>query len=686
MNSPGVDRHKSRCRSIAGHGASAIILASLLLPGCSRHDAAPASSSAAGGSSIPLSSAQRGARPPGATLAVAGTLFNGSDPDQIRAYLRTVREITPTKFDVQWSPATVAVSKDEAMRALLAVSRDGSTFRFVGSEPVVASIKPGSILWVYDIAVRHVDSVGTAGAITVVHTSPASLTQAFTNADIEFNGAPNLADYYTGYRPHLVPARTAATGRRGPPAGLLPALWASDTELMPSLRRVKDEPAPGAPDGSGAGNQNDDDPDGDYGETRPLGDAHSGESLGFEYSMAYATQPDGATLYLEARKKDDGDPEQMEDKLEDAEKEAADDERDLQKNLKKLADLDASLKTDQASVADMDLQYQKQLSFLQGKGDAAGQQALTQQYQQGRGKLQDQISALNKVRDSVAAIKQQDEEKLQKLKEVGGKLAGLFSIISDNLDVRFKARADVSNFQVAGALKIVDGDLDSARAQFSNMQGKIHVDFVGRWGKPGNGAVKVPVMHLPYVFNIPFPVGGFPLVIQLGTDFSANVFLAGDHAAQQFSGDYVFSGSTGFTATRAGATDTASMSGDEPAVSTALANSPGVSGLVLAIEAPRLGLGVGVFGASSVAYSNIVSVVTMVNSAAMSTGIMLTPPCSRTTYSTYGSVGVDTQVMPLPIAFVADVVSKKLSTQKQVFEHTHEVLNPPVKGCEVGHS
>jgi len=36
MNSPSVDRHQSRCRSIAGHGASAIILASLLLPGCSR--------------------------------------------------------------------------------------------------------------------------------------------------------------------------------------------------------------------------------------------------------------------------------------------------------------------------------------------------------------------------------------------------------------------------------------------------------------------------------------------------------------------------------------------------------------------------------------------------------------------------------------------------------------------------
>ena len=370
--------------------------------------------------------------------------------------------------------------------------------------------------------------------------------------------------------------------------------------------------------------------------------------------------------------------------MQDTEQEAAKDEKELHENLKKLSELDASLHTDQASLADMDLQYQKQLSFLQGKGNAAGAQTLTQQHQLDHDKLQDQINSLDKTRNAVNAIKQQDEEKLQKLKKVGGKLVDLFGVISDNLDVRFKVRADVDNFQVAGALKIVNGDLDSARAQFKNMKGKVHIDYVGRWGKPGNGAVKVPVVHLPFVFNIPFPIGGFPLVIQLGTDFSANVFLAGNHAAQQFSGDFTYSGSTGFTATRAGATDNTSMSEEKPAVGTTVANSPGVSGLVLAIQAPRVGLGVGVFGASSVAYSDIVNVVTMTNAAAVSTGIMLTPPCKRTTYTTYGHVGIDTQVMPLPIPFVADAISKKLSSQKEVFQRTHEVLDPPVKGCEVG--
>src|SRR6185312_6389178 len=385
---------RSRGRSVAGHGARALVMAALLVAGCSRQAGGPAGPAAAARTGTSAASAQRGGRPPGATLAVSGTLFNGSDPDQIRAYLRTVREITPTKFDVQWSANTVAVSKDEAMRSLLGVSRDGSTLRFAAREPVVARIKPGSILWVYDIAVRRVDRVHRVGAIAVVQTSPASLTQAFTNADIEFNAAPNLADYYTGFRPHLAPARASALRRPRQPARPLPAQWRSDTGPMPGLLRVKDEPAPGAPDGPNADNPADnEDPDGDYGETRPLGDAHAGELLGFEYSMAYATRPDGATLYLEARKKDDGDPEQMEEQMQDVEKEAAADEQDLQKKLEQIGELDASVKNDQATLAELDLQYQKQLSYLQGKGDTSGQQALTQHYQYDRSKLQDQLDA-----------------------------------------------------------------------------------------------------------------------------------------------------------------------------------------------------------------------------------------------------------------------------------------------------
>jgi hypothetical protein len=61
----------------------------------------------------PESAASPAARhPAGATLAIAGDRFTGDDPAAIRAYLQTVREVKPTSFDVEWNPATVAVSRD----------------------------------------------------------------------------------------------------------------------------------------------------------------------------------------------------------------------------------------------------------------------------------------------------------------------------------------------------------------------------------------------------------------------------------------------------------------------------------------------------------------------------------------------------------------------------------------------
>lgn len=645
--------------------------ATLLASGCGQQPAGP--------------TAQPAGRPAGATLAVAGTLFNGNDPEQIRAYLQTVKEIKPIKFDVQWSPATVAVSKDAAIRSLLGVSRDGSTFRFARAEPVVARIKPGSILWIYDLAVAHVDSVDTRGDLVVVHTSPASLTQMFTRADIQFDAAPNLQNLYVAFRPHKNPAPTAVaapTAMVSPQAPrLLPAVWRSGTR--PALLRVVDEPPPesSAPPGQ------DDDADGDYGETQAVGDAKTGKLMGYEYSLGYSTSPDGASLELEARKEDEGGADPFPEMREDDEHEAQDAQADLQKQLDELAELKGKQLTAQTQLHDLESEYNREMTKLDSSmpdpmDRARAKQAETQQYHFRQNALQNQITALDKVRDTVSKIKAEDEERLKKLGEAGKLVEKLFDVVSDNLDVRFRVKADVGNFSVAGAFKVSDGKMDSAAAQFKDLKGRIHLDYVARMGKAGNGVVKVPVVGLPFVFNIPFPVAGFPLVIQLGSDFSSTIFLAGMHATQQFSGDYEFSGSNGFTATKSGAQNQTDISGEKPRISTAEAQSPGVSGVVLAVQMPRVGMGVGVFGASSVAYVDVVNVITMTNGASVSTGMMFAPLCTRTTYSAVGSVGIDSHIIPLPIPFV-DKLDKALSTRKQVFEYHREILDPPVKGCEV---
>jgi len=59
------------------------------------------------------------------------------------------------------------------------------------------------------------------------------------------------------------------------------------------------------------------------------------------------------------------------------------------------------------------------------------------------------------------------------------------------------------------------------------------------------------------------------------------------------------------------------------------------------------------------------------------------PPCLRTTYAATGDVGIETQVLPIPIESVQQY-AKKLSPKKQVLSLQSERLEPPIKACEIG--
>jgi hypothetical protein len=708
--------------TLTGRGRSARAWLSaalaLLIAGCGRNanqEAAPPGASTAGGTAA-------SARPPGATLAVAGSLFTG-DSDQIRGYLQTVKEIKPAKFDVQWSPDTVAVSKDEAMRSLVSINRDGSTYRFDSREAVVQRLKVGSILWIYDIAVRRVDRIDNTGDITVVQTSPVSLTEAFTRADIAFDAAPSLPDYYMGFRPHrpktppaasALPAQTgfhSVSWREGP------ALAHSRTHRRsavsarssgPVLLRVADNPAAPAPDGDTAQD--------DYGEVRPTASGYNGTLKGYQYSIGYTTRSDGITLILQARKADDegGDDNGGAETGGEIEEKFREQEEKREEAQQKLADTKVELTHEQADLDSLDAQYEKDMAKLKAdqstrqqnktnpnptpgtpgpKTDSNGtpytpeaeQQMLTQQYQQQRSVELKKMAVAQQIRDAAAKEKAEAEAKEKELAVLGNAAKQLFEIASDVLDVRFRIRVDMDNFALGGTINVADGSVQSASAQFRNLRGKVALSFIGRMGKPGNGATKVPVMDVPIMFNIPFPMGGFPFVIQLSSDFNINVFLAGNHAAQKFEGTYQFTGDGGFKSTKSGSDATSTMDGTKPAVGQYAAMSPGVSGAVLGIQAPRIGFGMGVMGASSVAYLDVVHVVTITNSAAVAAGL-LAPPCKRITYTAYGHVGVDTKLMPLPIPFVGDVIdtiNKKGTTRKEVFKRGDEALDPPVKACEV---
>ena len=266
----------------------------------------------------------------------------------------------------------------------------------------------------------------------------------------------------------------------------------------------------------------------------------------------------------------------------------------------------------------------------------------------------------------------------------GGKgFKHLFDTASDKVDIRFKVQAELSGFSAAGAYQIVSGNTAAAKLQFKNLKGHVTAAFVGRLGEPGNKGLKIPIMHLPISFNVPLPVEGIPFVVQLGGDFLLSVFLAGNHATLSVNGAYDFSGQSGLTYTSAGLTDNSSFSGAQPAVTNYQGASLGVSAVMLAAQLPRIGFGLSVTGAAStIAFFDVVHVLTMTQ-AADAGAMMLTPRCKRISYNAVGHVGVETQILLLPIPAVQQWATDKLSGKREVFNQSKEVLDPPVKGCEV---
>jgi hypothetical protein len=606
------------------------------------------------------------AKPPTAsTSEVAARMLDGADQATIRNYLQTVQEVKPKKFSVQWSPDAVPVSRDEAARALQGINEDGSLYTFASSEPVVARLAPGRIMWIWDIAIRRIDSVAKLGDVTIVHTKPVALPEALPQADIEFDTPANFAAAYGAMRPHSpkqpAPQKTSGLIHR------------------PSYREVAfrtggpDEPKP--KNQQQADQQNlptPDDDDDDYGLVAATQNGYNGKIAGFEYSLQYKVSPTRLTYEIQARKEEEksGSPENNEIHRDQREEyfELLKEQRHGLHEERVLA----------ARLADLD----QQLNAAQSKAVATAGKTNTkfgtiiEQLRSEKAEAYKEYSKWEKEAD-------EDETKLKALAAGGALAKQVFYIISDNLDVRFRSKVDLDRSAFSGNIQTAAGSLKHFAAHFNDMKGNVDLEFVGRLGQPGNGAVSVPVVNVPIVMNIPVPVEGIPLVVQFATNFMVKLFLAGNHATQHFSAHFQFGGGAGLDSTPSGTNTEGNLSGSEPEVEDKTAMSPGTSGLVLAIQLPRFGLGIGFLGASSMAYMDLVHVLTMTNSAAVAA---LNPQCQRFTLDTIGSVGVDVSVMPIPFPLVQSVASHALSQRKEVWRRTPQwkFINPDIAMCRLG--
>ena len=643
-------------------------------------------------------SAAPGARPAGAAVW-AGVPLRGNSTEALRAYLNSVEEIKPKRFEVQWNPATVPIDKAAALRSLRAVSRDGATFTFAADEPALARLKTGSILWVWDIAVRKVDSVETFGALTRVHTREVALTEAMPNAQIEFETPVKLQNYFPQRR--IEPAAPATAHRRPRAPGMMYVLL---TQPAPGEQPGGDDPAVLPPENLPDPDSPQDNDDDDWYDEGMTADGFNGTKNGWAYSVGYRVRPGGITVELQARKGDleggtasgthDLIPEykaienqraeihksiaQAEQDIKEEEKGVTQTDQDFQQQMKQLLEDQANRKDPNYSGPTLPQQVNK---YHEPITDKAAQQLLKDKWQKKHDVEIQKLQAKEQILGEWRIKKDQLDARKRALKIAKGVAAQLFQIADDNFDARVRGKVDLDGFTIGESLGFVNGDIDVAATHFRNLNGKVQAQMIGRLGKPGNEATKIPIMHVPVQFNVPIPVGGVPFVVQLGSDFLITLALSGMHASMSVDGQVAFKGDSGLTYAKGKANyDSSFSTSGDPQITNHQGNSPGVSAVVLAVQMPRVGLGLGVFGVSSVAYMDVVNVLTMTQAGAIGAGLL--PRCQRMSYNAVGHVGVETNVVPLPFVDTS-AVAGALTTKKEIFNTTKVKLDPPVKGCEI---
>lgn len=608
---------------------------------------------------------QSPAAPPAAAAPapLAQSALVTGDAEGLRNYLDTVQETRARRFDVEWNPDVIAVDRAAARRTLRGISPDGADFRFAVDDPALTALAPGRILFLWGIAVRRVRAVERTDSELVVHTDAVSLSETFRNADIEFEYA--LRSQAPLVVPHVQPPSPVpapATAQQRPrPAGFLAVRFAADPPPSPSPSQSPDgagtapgtPAAPASPDAPASGDH-----------VLPLGlDSWGVKNYhGFDITAKYGPAGDGIAFSLEAR--------MVQSDLSDSS--AAPDQGANPKAGKAVGKDFAQAEQAQRNRTRDDIRENKSRTDVEAEA-----------------KRQDDAKAAAKS----AAKARQDAE--NKVRDDAKSLASLLANGSGLWDLRIgasgklKAAATNDTLRVAGNIVVKDSALALMRTDFRNVSGQLALFFVARRGEQSEqwiakGPLKV---ELPIRFNIPVIVGGLPLMFQVAFNFIAQPALTTKNDSFTARYEIPFDGNGTVTYDK-GKLSTSGTMHTLPQVLEAFGNSIGVSAILVAVQAPRVGLGLGLFSASSVGYVDLVSTFTITSGGQL--GMF---HCKNHQLVSTVNMGIDTQIaLPLagwaklldkPLTSTLEEISKAASVRQQVFKKDWYRAEPPIKACEI---
>jgi hypothetical protein len=103
-----------------------------------------------------------------------------------RSFVNHASQRGKVTYEVVYQPETVVFDEAATERAFIGISDDAATFTLDGAEPAVRQLKPGSVLFLYGVALRRVTAVESHGSEIIVSTTQADLTDAIRDGKIEW--------------------------------------------------------------------------------------------------------------------------------------------------------------------------------------------------------------------------------------------------------------------------------------------------------------------------------------------------------------------------------------------------------------------------------------------------------------------------------------------------------------------
>jgi len=581
----------------------ALALALLALHACKR--ASDAEPSAPGASSV---TSELAPAPPG-TLFPTGVMLRG-DRASLQHYLRYVDTVTDAAVNVTYAPRTVLIGRNAAIRSLHSASWDGVTWRFDAEEPAVRRIEVGSVLLVWGLAIRRVKQVEQVGDEIVLTTDEAQLTDAVTDAKITWDAPPHLLQgamamrvpkpedsvQFVATRPSLF--RFASLESQDSAATDPPALYSESFKLKVGSYAVAMAFGAASEDALNVYAQF------AYGE-----DAEEPAGLPGEFDAAFKYGGKFEEWVKEQQKKRDKEAEEGKKKAKEIREETkmtSGPGPGLRQPIPKTSEEQQRQKEEEDAEAEYEKKYGKpSRSSTEGKPKLPDMPKLPTSFMNGLGSAWKELTARTAIKVTAAGT--------------------------------------VSGFRSKGDISIRGGTLE--RASLENPEFHLVGDVY--WAIRIDLAVFAGRTHVevPVTFRVPVIVGGLPMFLEIAVNAQIQPALTSKKATAKGQRHIDFRKGAALTVTTSGVSGEAgdatadAQKGPEEKIT-----GLGVSGLMIALQVPRVGLGFGIIGSNLMAYFDVV-----VASGATYTGTTGIIQCTHSQLVANFNVGVSATFLGFPL-------------------------------------